>query len=257
MYHIVVICISFIAAFFSGLLGIGGGIITFPAFLYLVPFLGYSSFSVNEITGIAAAQSFAGIFFAFLHHKKIGNIDKTLVKAALPAGIAGGFIGAISAKFILEKDLLIIYLVLLAIAAILILIPQAEYFYERKRCAFNRPVLANFLIFCGTAISGAMGFAGSATFIPILNHFCKAPIKVAISTTIFIVLITTAVIFTGKASIGLIPYNLIIYIIIGAFLGAAVGTKINKMLPPWILRIIFLLVIVILGIKIFFTLLEY
>ena len=256
-YYIIIIFISLGAAFFSGLLGIGGGIIIFPAFLYLLPFLGFQTFSVNEITGIAATQSLAGIFFAFMNHRKFGIVNFKLVKTVLPAGIVGALSGAIIAKFVSEKILLFMYLLLLVLAVVLILIPKAECHNTNGECRLEKPIITNLLIVLGTFVSGALGFAGAVTFIPILNHFCKTPIKVAISTTTFIVLISTTLIFLGKAAVGLIPFNLIIFIIIGAVFGAALGAKVNRMLSSFILKMILLGVIIILGIRIFLTILEY
>jgi|GEM_PF-1150533 len=257
LYYIVVILISFGAAFFSGLLGISGGIIIFPAFLYLVPFLGFESFTVNEITGIAAAQSLAGVFFAFMNHRKMGNINPKLVKKILPVGMAGGLTGTVFAKFITEQQLLIIYFILLLAAGFLVMLPRADCPYDSEECKLERPIATYLLVFCGTAISGALGFAGAVTFIPILNYFCNTPIKVAISTTIFIVLITTTIVFLGKALLGLVPFELIIFILIGALFGANVGTKVNKLLSPHTLRIILMLVILVLGLRILFTIFEY
>lgn len=257
-YYIMVIFISFGAAFFSGLLGIGGGMIIFPSFLFLMPHLGFQTFTVREITGIAAIQSFTGVFFSYLNHKKLGRINMKLVKTVLPIGLVGGLTGAISAKFIEERELLIIYLILLIIAVIMMIIPEADVNDNNDNdCMLKNPVIANLLILFGTAISGSLGFAGAVTFIPILNHFCKASIKVAISTTILIVLITTGVVLAGKIFVGLVPFELIIYIIIGAMFGAKLGTKVNRILPPIVLRMILVAVILVIGSRIFFTILQY
>jgi len=255
-YYITVIFVSLGAAFFSGLLGIGGGIIIFPAFLYLMPLLGFNAFTVNEITGIAAAQSLAGVTFSFMNHRKHGTVNFRLVKTVLPAGIFGALSGALVAKVISEQALLFMYLILLIIAGILILLPRVECSNTKGGCSFDRPVVTNLLILGGTFVSGALGFAGAVTFIPILNHFCRAPIKVAISTTTFVVMISTALVFAGKAAVGLVPFDLILFIIIGAFFGAAIGAKLNRILSATVLRVILFGVILILGTRILLTLLE-
>ena len=256
-YYITVIFVSLGAAFFSGLLGIGGGIIIFPAFMYLFPFLGFTTFTINEITGIAAAQSLAGVFFAFMRHRKFGNINIKLIKIVLPVGIIGAITGAVSARFISEKFLLIMYIFLLVMATILILIQKTDGFCKDNEYKFDRPVITNFFIFINTIICGALGFAGAALFIPILNYFCKVPIKTAISTTTLIVFITASFVFAGKVSVGLVPFDFIIYIIIGSFFGAAFGTKLNKILSSLTLKRILLFVILVVGIRIFLTILEY
>ncbi len=255
-YYIIVIFVSLGAAFFSGLLGIGGGIIIFPAFLYLMPLLGFQSFTVNEITGIAAAQSLAGVTFSFINHRKHGTVNFKLVKAVLPAGIFGALSGALIAKVVTEHTLLVMYLILLIIAGVLILLPRSECTNTDGSCSFERPVSTNLLILAGTFVSGALGFAGAVTFIPILNHFCRAPMKVAISTTTFVVMISTAMIFIGKASVGLVPFDLIIFIIIGAFFGAALGANLNRILSASVLRAILLIVVITIGLRILLTLLE-
>ncbi len=257
VYYITVIFISLGAAFFSGLLGIGGGIIIFPAFLYLMPFLGFQTFTVNEITGIAAAQSLAGVFFAFVNHRKFGTVNLKLIKTVLPAGVTGALSGAVTAKYVSELALLLMYLFLLIIASVLILLPKAECANKDGGCTLDRPFITNLLIFAGTFVSGALGFAGAVTFIPILNHFCKVPVKVAISTTTLIVLISTALIFVGKAGVGLIPFDLLIFIIIGAVFGATLGAKLNRMLSPGVLRMVLLGVVITIGARIFLTILEY
>lgn len=257
LYHITVIFISFGAAFFSGLLGIGGGTIVFPAFLYLMPFLGFGHFSMSEITGIVATQSVAGMFFAWLNHRKLGDINTKLVKTILPAGAAGGIIGAVSPKFLPENALLIIYLFLLAFSMVLIILPSVEFFDKEKEYVPENPFLASCIVLATTAISGALGFAGAVSFVPILNRFYRVPFKIAISTTTLIVLLTTSIVFVGKVAVGLVPLNLILYIIIGAAVGANIGARVNKILHSSVLKTLLVIIIVILGLRITLTLFGY
>jgi len=257
LYHFIIIFISFGAAFFSGLLGIGGGIIVFPSFLFLIPFLGFKSFTVNEISGIAAIQSLSGVFFAYLSHRKFGDINLKLVKIVLPVGLVGALIGSVSAKFFSEKVLLIIYLFLLVMAMTLTLLPKVESENQKVTYKPEKPLFINFIIFVATAVSGALGFAGAVSFIPILNHFFKIPIKIAISATTLIVLITTTLVVAGKVFVGLVPFDIIPSIIIGAIFGANLGSKVNRHLQPSVLRTILILVILTLGMRILFTVFEY
>lgn len=259
-YHIIVIFISVFAAFFSGLLGIGGGIIVFPAFLYLMPILGFEVFTINQITGIAATQSMAGMFFAYMNHKNAGAINIQIVKAVLPAGVLGGLIGSVSAKFFSEEILLLLYLLILVKALILIFINKAESIDSTDKtteCNFEKPASTSLIIFFGTLISGALGFAGAVTFIPVLIHFCKVSVKVAISSTVLVVMIVTFVVFAGKAGAGLIQYDLIFFILAGALVGAYLGAVVNKKLSPLILRNILVVIIIIIGLRILLTLLDY
>lgn len=257
LYHITVILISFGAGILSGLLGLGGGIIVFPAFFYLMPFLGFKTFTVSEITGIAATQSLAGIFFAYLNHRKFDTINVKLIKSVIFVAIIGALLGGIAAKFISEVILLWFYLFLLVVAVIIILAPRLETCESKQECTFNRPILINIFIFVSMLIASALGFAGALTFIPVFNHFCNAGIKVAISTGTLAALITTAFVFAGKAAVGLVYFDLLPLILIGAFLGAGFGAWMNKKLSPTILKTLLIVMALIVGIRIFLTILEY
>jgi uncharacterized membrane protein YfcA len=54
-----------LGGFFSGLLGIGGGIIMFPLLLYLPPILGFDAIAVKSITGLTMIQGFFCIPFCY------------------------------------------------------------------------------------------------------------------------------------------------------------------------------------------------
>lgn len=252
-YYFIVILISIGAAFFSGLLGIGGGIILIPSYLYLLPLLGFDHFSVNVITGIAATQATAGSFFSYKNHSKFESVNKNVAYKVLIFAIPAAFAGATLSKFLTGKQLLFVYLIILTIAGISVLIPPSE------ECEINctykpkNPVFMNFVIFISTAISSTMGFGGAVNFIPILNHFYKIPIKPAISTVTYLVLITTVVTLAGKLFSGLVPFNLIPFIILGSALGAWAGTKSSRLLSPIALKVILFLVVLTIGIRIFFS----
>jgi uncharacterized membrane protein YfcA len=244
------------AAFFSGLLGIGGGVILIPAYLYLFPFLGYDVFSVNAITGITATQATAGGYFAFRNHSKFQPIDKKLAFNVALFAVPAAFIGTLISKFLTDKQLLIVYLLILAIAAVGVIIPEHISKNPEADYTTKHPVFANITTFVTTAISSAMGFGGAINFIPILNHFYNMPIRLAISTVTFLILLTTSVTLLGKLFLGLVPFKLMPFIILGSALGAKIGTNINQKLSTTNLKLILLLVIIVIWIRIFITVLQ-
>ena len=252
-YYLIVVLISIGAAFFSGLLGIGGGIILIPSYLYLLPALGFDHFSVNIITGIAATQATAGGYFAFKNHIKFEVVNKTVAYKVALYAIPGALAGTIISKFLSGKQLLFLYLVILTLAGLSILLPQSVAQEENPSYKLKNPILVKFIIFISTAISSAMGFGGAVNFIPILNHFYKLPIRSSITTVTYLVLITTLVTFIGKLFLGLVPFKLIPFIVLGSAFGAWVGTKVSRALPPSVLKIILFLVVLTIWIRIFFT----
>ena len=55
-----VLFIGIFSGFFSGLLGLGGGLIMTPMFLYGPSIAGVGALTVIEITGLTMVQGFAG-----------------------------------------------------------------------------------------------------------------------------------------------------------------------------------------------------
>ena len=252
-YYLIIVLISIGAAFFSGLLAIGGGIILIPSYLYLLPLLGFDHFSVNAITGIAATQAMAGGFFAFKNHSKFEAVNKKVANKVALFAIPGAIAGTVVSKYLSGKQLLFVYLVILTLAGLSVLLPESVIREENPTYKLKNPILVNFIILVSTAISSAMGFGGAVNFIPILNHFYKLPIKSTISTVTYLIVITTLVTFLGKMFLGLVPFKLIPLILVGSALGAWVGAKISRALPPLALKIILFLVVLTIWIRIFIT----
>lgn len=252
-YYLIIVLISIGAAFFSGLLGIGGGIILIPSYLYLLPLLGFDHFSVNVITGVAATQAMAAGFFAFKNHSKFEVVNKSIAYKVALFAIPGAFAGTIVSSYLSSKQLLFVYLVILTFAGLSVLIPETLVSEENPSYRLKNPILVNFIILVSTAISSAMGFGGAVNFIPILNHFYKMPIKSTISTVTYLIVITTLVTFLGKMFLGLVPFNLIPLIVAGSALGAWIGAKISRGLSPLTLKIILFIVVLTIWIRIFIT----
>jgi len=256
LYYSVVLLISVGASFFSGLLGIGGGIILIPSYLYIFPALGLDTFQMSVITGITAVQTVSGGCFAFLNHNKIQPLDKKIAFELAIYSIPAAFCGTIVAKFLTDKQLMLVYLLILTFAALSTFIPEQE--AAEDLIDYNPPnkFFINSITFISTAVSSAMGFGGAVNFIPIINCFYKRPIKKTITTVTFLVLLTSFVTFVIKFSLGLVPYKLIILIVLGSAVGANLGTKVNTSLSPSKLKIILFLVIIVIWMRIFLTYIE-
>lgn len=249
-FILIIIILGFIAGFASGLLGVGGGIIIIPSFLYLLPILGFKALSLNQITGIAATQVFLGSLFACIEHKKYGLMDKNIIlKTGIMSGV-GALIGAIISKYTPEKILLIIYFVILILSITALILSK-----ERTAQVQIRPKSAATLIFFAGIMSGALGLGGAVMYIPILTHFHGLSLKTGISNVTFIVLFTSIAAFLGKAATNQIPFQFIIFIIIGAFAGAKLGAKTNNKLPSNVLKLILLIIITITAIRVAFSIL--
>ena len=67
MENVVVFLVCIISGIFTGLLGIGGGLIIVPAFLVILPLFNITTISTHEIIGISSTvvllNSLAGLFY--------------------------------------------------------------------------------------------------------------------------------------------------------------------------------------------------
>ena len=69
-FLLILFILGLVGGFFSGLLGIGGGIIMVPLLLFIPSILGFNSLSMKTIAGITMVQSLAGSLSAMLVHRR-------------------------------------------------------------------------------------------------------------------------------------------------------------------------------------------
>jgi uncharacterized membrane protein YfcA len=96
MDHLFLALIGLTAGVFSGLLGIGGGLVMIPA---LVFFMGYSQ-HMAQGTSLAVMVFPIGVFAALEYYRN-GQVNPAAVAVIAVAFIVGGYFGA---KFALKID---------------------------------------------------------------------------------------------------------------------------------------------------------
>ncbi len=255
MFLFLVFLIAAIAGFGTGLLGIGGGLIIFPSFLYILPALGHEALSINYITGIAALQIFTGSLFAFLAHKGSSLIErKTLLFIGI-SGAIGSLIGSVGSIYMPEKLLLLIYLGLLAVSFLTMTVFKPKELTESNNGSSNS-IVVNILCFGTGIIAGALGLGGAVLYIPILRHFHKLSTKLCIGNVTFIVFCGSIMTFTGKALTNQIPYELAFIVLLGAFAGAKLGVVASKNTSSKALKKILLMIILLTAIRVSISLLS-
>ncbi|MEI7475626.1 MAG: sulfite exporter TauE/SafE family protein [bacterium] len=250
-YEFIVFIFSFIAGIGAGLLGIGGGIIIIPAFLFIVPLFTTRKFDMAHLTGISSAQALFSSFLAFLSHKKNGFIDKDiLIKTTLPV-VMGTFSGSFLSKIVPEQILMIMYLCILTILI---------FSYFKKRETTDLPKHAtqySFLVFFGCSFfTGALGLGGAIFFIPALQYFYSLPMINSIGNVTFLVLVGAFFSFIGKSISGQMPFELLIYILLGAFAGAKIGVNLAKKADSVLLKRLLFVVILLTAVRVGYSLFE-
>lgn len=255
------LAIGAVAGILAGLLGIGGGIITVPSLLLVFHFLDYpQAYLMHMAIGTSlAAMVFNTLSSTWAHHKKGAVLWKIVQKMSLGIFV-GALIGAICADYLSS--------VILEMVFGLFLIISGFYFTRAKR-EFGHFRLPNQGLF--TVISAAiggfsniLGIGGGVITVPVLTSF-QIPSKKAIGTSAAVSLLISFIgaicyLFVGlrefpvsnaigSYTIGFINLPAFALIGLATFIAAPYGAKLTHQLPDQILKRIFGIVMIIVGLS--------
>ena len=242
----------------AGLLGIGGGLIVVPALAYL--FTAHGTVPDDHLMQVAVGTSLATILLTSIgsiwsHHKK-GAVDWSILRRILIGLVIGSVAGSYLAHY-LPSDIL---KKLFGLIEILIALQMA---FGRQPAPHRQLPALPGMTAAGSgigALSSIMGMGGGAISTPFFV-WCNVPIRNAIATSAAIGLPaaiagTMAYVLTGWG-INTLPGMSLGYVYLPAWLGigvmsivfAKVGASLTHRLPVPVLKRIFSILLVILGVK--------
>lgn len=228
---LLMVSLGCVGSFFSGLLGIGGAIISYPMLLFIPPALGVAQFSAQEVSVISMFQVFfASLSGVLAFRKRNGKnsplIHKGLVRDMGVSILAGSLIGAVLSQYLSNESINLVYGILAIIAVILMLVKNRGTEGAAGEVAYNRFIAAGTAFAVGI-VSGIVGAGGAFILIPIMLTVLKIPTRVTIASSLAIVFISAIGGVIGKLSGGQIPLMPVLYTVIGSVLGAPVGSMVN------------------------------
>lgn len=262
LLFIVMALLGFVGSFFSGLLGIGGAIISYPLLLFVPSSLGVAEFTPQEVSSISMFQVFfaslAGVL-AFRRKENNGKaasiVHKGLVLYMGSGILLGSLLGGFSSKFMNGEIINIIYGTLAIIAVVLMLIPNKETEeLGSGEIQFNKIIAVGSAFLVGI-VSGVVGAGGAFILIPIMLSVLKIPTRTTIASSLAIVFVSAIGGVIGKVAVGELPLWPILFTIIGSLLGAPLGSRISSKLNVTYLRYGLVLLIAITAIKVWSTIL--
>ncbi len=259
---------SIFAGFFGSLTGLGGGVVIIPL-LTLV-------FSVNVHYAAGAAlvsivATSAGSTYSYLR-QGFTNIRIGLFLAI--ATTIGALAGASLAAIIPARWVAIVFGVVLIVSAYLSRKPHKEQALEPSAGSlpaklrlsgalptpeglhhYNvRAVPLGFLImFVAGSLSGLVGIGAGAFKVLALDQVMRMPFKASTTTSNFMIGMTAA---TGAAvylNQGFLDPGLAMPVMLGVLLGATLGSRVLIGAKSQILRIVFSIIILILGIEMIYN----
>jgi len=247
--------IGVLAGVLSGLIGIGGGVVTIPCLLLVFKFLDIPpSVTMHLAIGTSlAAMVFTTLSATYSHYKR-GGILFPIVKPMSLGIIVGALVGAMIARILPGGFLQSLFGLFEVALGIYFLFPEKKIKPERSLPRFW--ILS--MIALGVSTFAAMlGIGGGLITVPILTYF-QLPVKKAIGTSAalsFLISLFGALsfLFLGMHAshvddaVGYLYMPAFIIISSIAFFAARYGTQLAHRLPTSILRRVFGIALLLAG----------
>lgn len=234
---VIVLLIGLVGGGLSGLLGIGGGIVTAPLLLYLPRLFGHEPLSMHLVGGLTISQALFASLCGSLGHWRSGNVDRRL--AAVMSGVifVAALAGGAGSKWFSHRFLLGVFLLLSLAAAVMILLPQPE----GDGAAYapgSFPAPAAVAIALGIGLLGGLvGQGGSFILIPMAVALLKVPLRIAMGSNMVIIFFASLAGFLGKAATGQIPPLLAGALLAGILPGSLAGVALSRRVSTGALRV--------------------
>jgi uncharacterized protein len=250
--------IGVIAGLFSGLLGLGGGLVIVPALLAV---FSWQNLPESQLMHMAIGTSLMTITVTSLSsmyaHHQHNNINWDIVRRLSPGLVIGALFGAGIATLlsnILLQQIFAVYIFSVAVRMWFPMLPSVD------TCLLNKLVLIVFSIVVGT-ISSIVGIGGGSLVVPYLvmaqqsiqraigsSAACGFPISVA-AVIGFIFFGQDQEISNKVWQTGFIHWQAFLGIVSTSTLFSIIGVKLVKYLPVTILKRIFSLVLLLVVIS--------
>lgn len=238
---------SIIAAFLAitvgvtlGLLGGGGSILTVPAIVYAL--------GVEPKTAIVMGLPIVGgaALIGVAQHWRLGNIRFSI---AIPFGIAamlGAFGGALIARRLDGSTQLIVLGVVMLAAAFSMFRNAALPEHVIGRTEHPKPLVFLVGMAAGT-LTGIVGVGGGFLLVPALVILAGVPMRQAVGTSLFVIVLNTAAGYAGYHGVVDVPWMLVLWF--AGFTGAGIiaGTSLVKRVPQQMLKRAFAVLLIVVA----------
>ncbi|MBF0457618.1 MAG: sulfite exporter TauE/SafE family protein [Nitrospirae bacterium] len=221
----------------SGLLGLGGAIVLVPMLLYIPPLIGVGALDMKAVSGITIIVVFASSLAGLSVQNKNKLVLKKLVVIMGVTAVVAAFIGAVYSNRSSSKTLLLIFAVMSAFAAVVMVLPNKESDEDviLSDIKFSKPKAALISTILGF-IGGMVGAPGAYIFTPLMIYLLKIPTKVAIGSTLGIAFVASISGAIGKLITGQVPYVMTAVVVISSIPAARICAGFTKKIPAPVLR---------------------
>lgn len=229
------------AAFLSGLLGIGGGLILIPLLLYLPGALGLASFDANAATAIGVAQISVATGAGTLFNLRRGLVYKRLAAVIVGSMVLGALVTGWGSQFVPSGILLVLFAMMATLGAATMLLPMTGQDRGPAQPAFS---LA-FAVLCGLVVGAGIGLVGGGAFllVPVQVYILRIPTRTAIATGLAAGFPTAVSALIGKTLGGQLLVLPAVAVCVLAIPGAQLGTAVGARVSARMLRRLYALIV--------------
>lgn len=201
------------AGFSAGLLGIGGGVILVPLFLWLFPLAGFPpDLVVHSAFGTSLAIVLPTAVSSVIGHRKRGNIVWNMVLFLAIGGVVGSFIGSSLAAVLPGEKLKIAFGTMqIAVSLKLFFSRQNKQISTEIPVCNSRSLIAIGIV--GGFFSAFFGIGGGVVAVPLMYMGLKIPIRSAVGNSSALIVISSFAavclyIWYGFGHVAGIPFSL-------------------------------------------------
>jgi uncharacterized protein len=245
------------AGVFGSLVGVGGGIMLVPL-LTVALGVDIKHAIAASLLGVIAVSTAAAASYL-----RSGLVDRRLGLTLLLATAAGGIVGGYVAGLLDARVLAAMFGVVLVLVAVQMLrgtrrAPlelvgeptglEFESIYvepttgEEIAYRARRVGLGTAISLAAGAISGLLGIGGGVVNVPTMNLVMGLPIRIALTTSTYMLGATAAASAVIYFSRGLVDPLLAAPVVVGVFIGARIGARLAHRLPQHALQLLFVAV---------------
>lgn len=248
MIYIVYLMTGFLAGVIGGLLGTGGCAIIMPVI----------RFGFHFEPAIAVGTTLTAVVFTAtsgaIQHLKMKNVDKETALLTGSSGVLGVVIGSIVFGYIKNYGPLIDLIIGIAFIIVSLRMLYEGLFAKSKQAEPRqqipgKPLSKTILGLVIGILTGIIGLGGGYALVPSYIYFLKAPVKLAIGTSMaaFVWIALVGALFKFFQGVVNIPVAIVLGV--GALIGAIYGAKLVAKVKPNVLKTLFGLLFLYVSLK--------
>lgn len=246
--------LGFIGGFLSGLLGIGGGIVTVPLLLYMPTLLRVGALDMRHVAGLTIVQVFAATVLGYVVHRRHRTTNADVIRWMGPSMVLGTGLGGVLSKYASLAVLEAAFVTLTLVAApLLFLPPPADEVGEGPARDFSRPLAVGGASAIGL-LSGLVGVGGAFLMIPVMIYCLGVPTRAAIGSSLGVMLMSSLSGVVAKLGTGQVVVPWAAAVVAGALPGSWGGARVSRRVPARGLRLALAVLVALTAVRMLYDL---